>query len=141
MPPHGLTAPLRFDGRPRILSIETKWECPLPASIDILRGTLDVLVLKALSWGPSHGYDVARWIERATGDVLNVGEGTLYPALHRLRSKGWVRPSWGVSDNGRRACYYELTAQGRAQLRVERDTWTRYATAVFAALSAPANPV
>ncbi|HEX6814188.1 MAG TPA: PadR family transcriptional regulator [Gemmatimonadaceae bacterium] len=131
---------MRFDGRRRIVPIGTKGERPLAASIDILRGTLDVLVLKALSWGPSHGYDVATWIERATGDVLSVGEGTLYPALHRLRSKGWVRSSWGVSDNGRRACYYELTATGRAQLRVEKANWTRYATAVFAALAAPAKP-
>jgi PadR family transcriptional regulator PadR len=113
---------------------------PLASSIDILRGTLDVLVLKALSWGPSHGYDVARWIQAATNDVLEVGEGTLYPALHRLQSRGWVDSSWGVSENGRRARYYELTAAGRAQLRVEKATWTRYARAVFAALEAPARP-
>lgn len=112
----------------------------MPPSIDILRGTLDVLVLKALTWGPSHGYDVARWIEAATNDVLNVGEGTLYPALHRLQSRGWVRSSWGVSENGRRARYYELTPAGRTQLRAERANWTRYANAVFAALDAPANP-
>jgi PadR family transcriptional regulator PadR len=112
----------------------------VPDAIDILRGTLDVLVLKALTRGPSHGYDVARWIEAATSDVLNVGEGTLYPALHRLQSRGWVRSTWGVSENGRRARYYELTAAGRTQLRVERANWTRYANAVFAALDAPARP-
>ncbi|HEX4681284.1 MAG TPA: PadR family transcriptional regulator [Gemmatimonadaceae bacterium] len=112
----------------------------MSSSVDILRGTLDVLVLKALSWAPSHGYDVARWIQSATNDVLEVGEGTLYPALHRLESRGWVDSSWGVSDNGRRARYYELTAAGRAQLRVEKATWTRYARAVFAALEAPARP-
>jgi transcriptional regulator len=109
-------------------------------SIDILRGTLDLLVLKALTGGASHGYDVARWIEAATDDVLSVGEGTLYPALHRLQGRGWVQSSWGVSENGRRARYYELTPAGRAQLRVERANWTRYAAAVFAALDAPAKP-
>ena len=112
----------------------------VPTSIDIIRGTLDVLVLKALSWGPSHGYDVARWIQTATNDVLEVGEGTLYPALHRLQSRGWVESSWGVSDSGRRARYYELTTAGRARLRVEKATWTRYAEAIFAALEAPAKP-
>ena len=112
----------------------------MSTSIDIVRGTLDVLVLKALSWGPSHGYDVARWIQSATGDVLEVGEGTLYPALHRLQHRGWVRSSWGVSDTGRRARYYELTTAGRARLRVEKATWKRYADAIFAALEAPAKP-
>jgi transcriptional regulator len=110
------------------------------SSIDILRGTLDVLVLKALSWAPSHGYDVARWIETATNDVLSIGEGSLYPALHRLETRGWVSSSWGVSENGRRARFYELTPAGRAQLRAEKAAWTRYAHAVFAALDAPAKP-
>ena len=108
------------------------------ASIDILRGTLDLLVLKALSFRPLHGYDVARWIELATADVLEVGEGTLYPALHRLEARGWVDSSWGASEQNRRAKYYALTAVGRARLRAERVTWTRYAQAIFAALEAPA---
>jgi PadR family transcriptional regulator, regulatory protein PadR len=107
-------------------------------SNDILRGTLDLLVLKALSWGTAHGYAVARWIEQATNDVLEVGEGTLYPALHRLEERGWVEASWGTSENNRRAKFYNLTATGRAQLRVETASWKRYAEAVFAALSAPA---
>jgi PadR family transcriptional regulator PadR len=107
-------------------------------SIDILRGTLDLLLLKALSWGPRHGYDVARWIEFATDDVLDVGEGTLYPALHRLQERGWVTAEWGASEQNRRAKYYALTASGRARLRAEKLTWTRYAQAVFAALDAPA---
>lgn len=110
----------------------------MPASIDILRGTLDLLVLKALSFGSLHGYDVARWIELATDDVLDVGEGTLYPALHRLEAKGWIAASWGASDQNRRAKFYELTPPGRARLRTERQTWTRYAKAIFAALDAPA---
>jgi transcriptional regulator len=109
-------------------------------SSDILRGTLDMLVLRALTWGSAHGYGIARWIEFATGDVLGVGEGTLYPALHRLEEKGWVVSEWGVSENNRRAKYYTLTAPGRAQLRTETASWKRYAGAISAALSAPALP-
>jgi transcriptional regulator len=107
---------------------------------DILRGTLDLLILKALSWGPAHGYAVARWIESATNDALEIGEGTLYPALHRLEEKGWVSAQWGASENNRRAKFYSLTVTGRAQLRRETATWRRYAAAVFAALDAPALP-
>src|SRR5262245_58307978 len=107
---------------------------------DMLRGTLDLLILKALSWGPAHGYAVARWIELATNDALAVGEGTLYPALHRLEERGWVEATWGASDANRRAKFYALTRRGRAQLRVETENWHRYAAAVFAALKAPATP-
>lgn len=103
-------------------------------TVDILRGTLDLLILKALAAGPAHGYGIAQWIERATDDVLQVGEGSLYPALHRLEERGWVDTDWGSSDNNRRAKFYRLTARGRAQLRVEVETWTRFATAVFAAI-------
>ena len=106
---------------------------------EILRGTLDLLILKALSWGPAHGYDVARRIEQATGDALAVGEGTLYPALHRLEERGCVAASWGTSDNNRRAKFYALTRLGRVQLGVEAKNWRRYAAAVFAALKAPAQ--
>src|SRR5262245_50746937 len=105
---------------------------------DILRGTLDLLILQALSWGPAHGYGVARWIEQATDDALAVGEGTLYPALHRLEERGWVTTTWGASDANRRAMFYALTKRGRALLLVEADKWHRYAAAVFAALKAPA---
>jgi PadR family transcriptional regulator PadR len=105
---------------------------------DILRGTLDLLILKALSWGPAHGYGVARWIELATDDALAVGEGTLYPALHRLEERGWIASSWGASENNRHAKFYSMTKQGRARLRLETENWRRYAAAVFAALDAPA---
>lgn len=108
------------------------------AEQDILRGTLDLLVLKALSREASHGYGVARWIEQATDDALAVGEGTLYPALHRLEERGLIVASWGVSENNRRAKYYTLTPRGRTQLGVEAENWRRYARAVFAALDAPA---
>jgi len=105
---------------------------------DILRGTLDLLILKALSWQPAHGYGVARWIEHATNDALAVGEGTLYPALHRLEERGWITATWGASENNRQAKFYALTRQGRAQLRAEAANWRRYAAAIFAALDAPA---
>jgi PadR family transcriptional regulator, regulatory protein PadR len=101
---------------------------------DILRGTLDLLILKALSCGQAHGYGVARWIEEATGDALAVGEGTLYPALHRLEERGWVAAAWGTSENNRQAKFYALTKRGRAQLRLESENFRRYAAAVFAAL-------
>jgi PadR family transcriptional regulator, regulatory protein PadR len=109
------------------------------AGQDILRGTLDLLVLKALSGGRSHGYGVARWIEQATDDALAVGEGTLYPALHRLEERGLIAAKWGLSTNNRRAKYYALTPRGRAQLGIETENWRRYARAVFAALAAPVS--
>ena len=111
------------------------------ANVEILRGTLDLLILRAVSWRPVHGYAIARWIEQATSDVLRVEEGTLYPALHRLEARGWISAEWGTSDNNRRAKYYQLTAKGRAQLRLETATWKRFADAVFAALAAPAHSV
>ena len=113
----------------------------MPASsLDVIRGTLDLLVLRALSWGPAHGYAVARWIESATGEVLQIEEGSLYPALHRLETRGWISAEWGTSENNRRAKFYSLTSRGRAQLRVETVTWTRFAHAVFAVLEAPPEP-
>ncbi|HSC31755.1 MAG TPA: PadR family transcriptional regulator [Gemmatimonadaceae bacterium] len=109
--------------------------------LEVLRGTLDLLILKAVSWGSMHGYAVAQWIERATDDVLRIEEGTLYPALHRLENREWIAAEWGRSDNNQRAKFYSLTAKGRAQLRVETKDWTRYAAAVFSALEAPARPI
>jgi transcriptional regulator len=103
---------------------------------DILKGTLDLLILQALSWGAAHGYDVARRIETATKDVLAVGEGTLYPALHRLEERAWVTATWGTSENNRQAKFYALSRRGRAQLQRETENWRRYAAAVFAALDA-----
>ena len=102
--------------------------------MDLLKGTLDVLVLKALTWGPRHGYAVARWIEDATSGQLQVEDGALYHALHRLEKQGWLDSEWGVSETNRRARYYTLTAAGRRQLAAKAATWTRYAEAVFAAL-------
>lgn len=103
-------------------------------SLDLLKGTLDLLVLKALVWGPRHGYAVARWVEDATNGALQVEEGALYHALHRLEKQNAVTSEWGLSESNRRAKYYTLTAAGRRHLAARTDTWTRYAEAVFAAL-------
>ena len=105
-----------------------------PADLDLLQGTLDVLVLKTLSREPRHGYAVARWIAEATDDALAVEEGALYTALHRLEKRGLVESEWGLSENNRRAKYYQLTAEGRAALRAQTARWTRYADAVFKVL-------
>ena len=113
-------------------------DAPKAGGPDILRGTLDLLILRALSWGPAHGYTIAKWVESSTGDALALNEGTLYPALHRLEEKGWVAAKWGTSENNRQAKFYSLTRRGRAQLRIETDNWHRYAAAMFTALGAPA---
>lgn len=110
-------------------------------SLELLRGTLDMLILRALSIQPTHGYGVLRWIERATGDDLRIEEGSLYPALYRLEKRGWIDSEWGVSENNRRARFYQLTHLGRSQLAVEMDTFRRFAQAVFKALDiAPDAP-
>jgi transcriptional regulator len=106
------------------------------SSTDLLQGTLQILVLKALFDEPTHGYGIARWIEQTTDDVLCVEEGSLYPALRRLEDKGFVKSEWGVSENNRRARFYSLTAAGRAHLRREVAAWTRFAGAVTRALRA-----
>jgi PadR family transcriptional regulator, regulatory protein PadR len=110
------------------------------SNVDVLQGTLDVLVLKTLSWGPMHGYGVARWLQKATGDVLRIEEGSLYPALHRMERRGWIQSEWGLSDNNRRAKYYKLTTAGRRQLRVESSTWSAFAQAVSKVLTATTAP-
>ena len=117
-----------------VLSLVSQGETMADTEIDLLRSSLDLLILKALGWGPRHGYAVAEWIEQATEDALSLEEGTLYPALHRLERKGWVQTEWGVSDSNRRAKFYKLTASGRAQFRVQAPTWHRYAEAIAAAL-------
>ena len=108
--------------------------------IDLLQGTLDLLVLKTLSWGPAHGYSIARWIEQLTGQVLQVGEGSLYPALHRLEERGWVEAEWRRSENNRRAKFYRLTTLGRSRLRTEAVTWERFVDAVAKVLRASEQP-
>ena len=105
------------------------------AQLDLVQGTLDFLVLRTLAWGAQHGYAIARSIKERSEDVILVEEGALYPALHRMEKKGWVESEWGLSENNRRARYYQLTARGRQQLRVEVAAWTRYVAAVGKVLS------
>ena len=104
-------------------------------SLELVQGTLDVLVLKTLSWGPRHGYAIARWLRDITDDALRVEEGALYPALHRLERRGLIEAEWGLSENNRRAKYYQLTTAGRRQLRAEAATWARYSAAVTKVLA------
>lgn len=97
---------------------------------EFLKGTLDLMILKTLSWAPAHGYGIARWIEQCTGDVLRVEEGSLYPALYKLEENGLITADWGITENNRRAKFYRLTTAGKKQLRASHDYWARFATAV-----------
>jgi len=97
----------------------------------LLKGTVDLLILRSLRASPSHGYEISRWVRESTDGVFRLEDAALYQALHRLEERGWVRSEWGLSENNRRAKYYELTTEGRQQLRSEVSTWKRYAEAVF----------
>ncbi|MDQ3949601.1 MAG: PadR family transcriptional regulator [Gemmatimonadota bacterium] len=99
-------------------------------STELLHGTLDALVLKTLSWGPRHGYAIARWIEDISDDALRIEEGSLYPALYRMERRGWIEAEWGLSENNRKVKFYRLTAAGRERLAVETEQWSRFTTAV-----------
>jgi PadR family transcriptional regulator PadR len=98
--------------------------------MNFLQGTLDLLILQALSAGPLHGYDVVAWIRTTTSDTLRIDDGALYTSLHRMEKRGWLEPEWRVSPKGRRAKYYRLTAEGRRQMRAGERNWTRFAGAV-----------
>lgn len=106
------------------------------AELELVQGTLDVLVLRTLSWGTRHGYAVARWIKESSGDALNVEDRALYVSLHRLEARGFVESDWGVSENNRKARYYKLTPAGRRELTAGTDRLTRYVDAVFRVLQA-----
>ena len=106
----------------------------MATDLELLQGTLDLLVLKTLTWGPMHGYAVSRWIRQRTDNVLTVEDAALYQALHRLERKGLIESEWGLSENNRRAKYYQLTQGGRRQLRAEASEWRQYAEAVFKVL-------
>lgn len=111
----------------------------MPADdLGLLQGTLDLLVLKTLAWGPRHGYAIARWIQETSREALSVEDRALYLALHRLEARGWVESDWGLSENNRRARYYQLTRRGRRQLEDRADHWSRYAAAVSLILGATA---
>lgn len=111
-----------------------------PQPIDLIQGTLDLLILQTLSWGPAHGYAIARWIEQLTGDVLQVGEGSLYPALHRLEEREWIEAEWRLSEHNRRAKFYQLTPAGRRQLRHETKSWGLLVEAVGKVLQTREQP-
>jgi PadR family transcriptional regulator len=100
------------------------------AKVDLLQGTLDLLILKTVALEPMHGWGISQRIQQMSADVLRVQQGSLYPALHRLEQQGWIASEWGESENGRRAKYYNLTKKGRKQLEVETTNWERLAAAV-----------
>jgi PadR family transcriptional regulator PadR len=97
---------------------------------DLLKGTLDLLILKALTFGPRHGYGIARWLEESSRDLLRIEEGSLYTALSRMHKRGWIRAEWGASETNRKAKYYRLTSRGREQLAAQADGWDRLVQAI-----------
>jgi PadR family transcriptional regulator, regulatory protein PadR len=101
---------------------------------ELLHGTLETLILKTVARGPMHGYAIARWLENATGDVLAIEDGSLYPALYRMEQRGWIDADWGVSDGGRRAKFYRLTTAGRKRLALSTREWARFSAAVSSVL-------
>ena len=105
---------------------------------DLLQGTLDILVLKSLIWGPRHGYEIMRWIRQVSEGGFQIEEGALYPALHRIEARGWVQPEWGVSETGRQAKFYTLTDEGRQRFEEETASWRRYVDTVARVLEAEA---
>src|ERR1700748_1801235 len=108
--------------------------------VDLLQGTLDLIVLKSLSWGPMHGFGLARWIQLTTDDVLQVEEGSLYPALYRMENRGWIKATWAMTENGRRAKYYKLTATGKKQLEAESRSWEAVSGAIAKIMAAKREP-
>src|SRR3954463_807623 len=114
---------------------------PRATDLDLLQGTLDVMILKALSWGAMHGFGVAKWIRHTTDDVLQIEDSALYPALHRMEHRGLIAADWGLTENNRRAKYYRLTAKGRLQLRSRVESWERYTAAVAKVVHATTQPV
>jgi transcriptional regulator len=102
----------------------------MPPPTDLLQGTLDLLILNALAAEAQHGWAIAQRIQQVSQNVLQIGQGSLYPALHRLEYKGWIRAQWGASENNRKARYYSLTAAGRKQLEAELDNWSRLTGAI-----------
>ena len=108
------------------------------AGSDLFTGSLDLLILKALSWGPQHGYAIGRWIRQTTSEVLSIQEGALYPALHRLERRGFLEEEWGTTDSGREAKFYRLSRAGQAQFKSESARWRTYARVMADALNARA---
>jgi len=111
----------------------------MAGSVDLLQGTLDFLILKALTWGPKHGFEVSRWIRDTTDQALTIEQGALYPALHRMEQRGWLEAEWAITEHRRRAKYYRLTRLGRKQLQTQDADWRRYVAAVGKILAAARN--
>lgn len=105
-------------------------------NVQVLKGTLDLMILKSLRWGPIHGYGVVTWIRRTTDGALQIEDGALYPALHRLQNRDLIEAEWGTSENNRRAKYYRLTGRGRKQLEREISSWARFSEAVWKVINA-----
>jgi len=108
--------------------------------LDLLQGSLDLLVLRILAWGPAHGFAVARWLGQLSDDLLQVEEGSLYPALYRMENKEWIAAEWRITENNRRAKYYRLTPEGRRQLAAQTATWKRYSAVVARVLATTGAP-
>lgn len=107
-------------------------------ALPIVKGSLDILILKTLSWGPMHGFEITRWIEDRSGELFSVDDSALYQGLHRMEERGWIVAEWGVTGHKRKARYYELTPAGRAQLRADAKRWMQYAETLAEVLSATA---
>ena len=108
--------------------------------LDLIQGTLDVMILKALSWGPMHGFAIAKWIRLTTEEVLQIDDGALYPALHRMEFRSFIDADWDLTENKRRAKYYRLTTKGKQQLRTRASSWDRYSVAVSKVIHATVQP-
>lgn len=122
-------------------SLNTRWYPVDMTELDLLQGTLDLLVLRALSFGPQHGYGVARFIRVSSDETFRIQDGALYTALHRLEAREAVASAWGISDKGKRAKFYQLTPRGRQELRSQSATWARYSRAVEGVMrTAPQKP-
>ena len=112
----------------------------MATDLEFKRGAIELLILKTVSWGPMHGYAIAKWIQDTTDDALRVEEGSLYPALHRLEDKGAIEAKWGVSENNRQAKFYSLTPLGRRVLKSEVESWTHVAAAIAKVIHATRQP-
>jgi PadR family transcriptional regulator, regulatory protein PadR len=113
-----------------LFRVEVKGERMSVQRIDLPQGTLDLLILRTLALGPQHGWAVSERVQQMSSDVLQIQQGSLYPALHRLERRGWIKARWGTSENNRRAKYYDLTKNGHRQLEVEKDAWDKLTAAV-----------